>query len=419
MLSSVWNWLTAEQGYTPHGFCLVWDPALVWIHVVSDALIALAYFSIPAVLFIAARRRPDMNPHGVLYLFSAFIIACGVTHLFGIATMWSALYAAEGIGKVITATISVITAILLWPLLPPLLNSPSRAELKKAHSDLEALNENLERMVADRTAALQETSQKLEAALAQAKQSAQERTLFFATMNHELRTPLNAIVGFTDMLETMWDKLPEDRRRDYLSDIRAAGLRLNGLVTEILEIERLKESPRAAKEGVRFSLAEAAGNAVKMLEGPIGASQARITLDIPGDIELSGFPQDFERILTNCLSNSIKYCDRQPEIEVTARITPDNRARIIVADNGIGIPTKSLREIFEPFRRFHEQSHPDIPGTGLGLPLIRELTGQFGGTVSYQSTEGKGTTAIFTFPLCEAREPAPAAGAAVSPALPA
>ena len=104
---------------------------------------------------------------------------------------------------------------------------------------------------------------------------------------------------------------------------------------------------------------------------------------------------------------------------MTARITPDNRARIIVADNGIGIPTKSLREIFEPFRRFHEQSHPDIPGTGLGLPLIRELTGQFGGTVSYQSTEGKGTTAIFTFPLCEAREPAPAAGAAVSPALPA
>lgn len=409
MSFGLWDWLTAEQGYTPHGFCLIWDPSLVWVHVVSDTLIALAYFSIPAALFIAARRRPDFNPSGVLYLFSAFIIACGITHLFGIATMWHAIYGAEGVMKAATAAISLVVAMALWPLLPKLLTIPTHEDLRSAHAKLEDLNQELENKVEERTAELKKTSRQLQQALAEAECAARERTLFFATMNHELRTPLNAIVGFTDMLEVMWQKLPEERRLEYVKDIRASGLRLSTLVSEILEIERLRENPQQLQEGGTFAIADAARSAEMLLKTEIERTGARIEVNIPPHLELAGLRQHFERVITNCLSNAIKYCDTTPEISLTAREMPDRQIRLTIADNGIGMSQENLKNIFQPFRRFHELSHPEVPGTGLGVPLIRALTEQLGGSVSYRSRPGKGTAVILDFPVPAARIPAAAA----------
>ena len=70
--------LFQTDGYTPHGYCLLWDPALIWLHLVSDSAVALAYLAIPAALATVGRRRPDLNPYGVLYWFAAFIILCAL-----------------------------------------------------------------------------------------------------------------------------------------------------------------------------------------------------------------------------------------------------------------------------------------------------------------------------------------------------
>ena len=78
--------------FTPHGYCLLWDPALIWTYLLSDATIAIAYLSIPSALWVIARRRPDLNPHGVLLAFAAFIVMCGLTHVMAIVTMWLPLY---------------------------------------------------------------------------------------------------------------------------------------------------------------------------------------------------------------------------------------------------------------------------------------------------------------------------------------
>lgn len=120
----------------PHGICLLWEPDLIWLHVVSDGIIALAYFSIPLVLAVLASKRPDINFGWALWAFVCFITACGATHVLAIWTIWFPDYAAEGAVKAFTALVSLVTAIGLWPLLPRILALPSSEQLYKANERL-------------------------------------------------------------------------------------------------------------------------------------------------------------------------------------------------------------------------------------------------------------------------------------------
>src|SRR5215472_16886796 len=120
----------------PHGLCLLWRPELIWLHVASDTIIALSYFSIPIVLSVFVSKRPDFGFGWVLWAFAIFITACGSTHVFGIWTLWFPDYAAEGAVKAITALASVATAIGLWPLLPKVLALPSPEQFKVANTAL-------------------------------------------------------------------------------------------------------------------------------------------------------------------------------------------------------------------------------------------------------------------------------------------
>jgi PAS domain S-box-containing protein len=156
---SVWDWLFNPAGLTAHGFCLSWAPGLVALHAASDALIGLAYFSIPLALAWFVRARRDLQYGWIVYLFVAFILACGATHLFSILTLWVPVYGVEGVVKAITAALSIATAVALWPLVPKLLALPSPAQLR-------ALNADLERRVIERTHELQAANARLTTALA-------------------------------------------------------------------------------------------------------------------------------------------------------------------------------------------------------------------------------------------------------------
>ena len=100
--------LLGERGLAPHGFCLLWDPALIWTHVLSDLLIGLAYFSIPVVLAVFLTRRRDVAFGWVVWMFAAFIMACGTTHFLSIWTLWHPDYGVEGLVKAGTAAVSVV-----------------------------------------------------------------------------------------------------------------------------------------------------------------------------------------------------------------------------------------------------------------------------------------------------------------------
>ena len=123
--------------FSPHGICLLWEPELIWLHVASDALIAMAYFSIPIALAIFVSKRRDLKFGWVYWAFGVFILACGFTHVLSIYTLWVPIYGIEGLVKAATAIASVFTAGMLWPLLPELLTIPSPFELRQVRAALE------------------------------------------------------------------------------------------------------------------------------------------------------------------------------------------------------------------------------------------------------------------------------------------
>jgi len=135
------EWLTevfGRSGFLPHGYCFTWSPGVLWSMVGADAVIAASYYSIPLVLVRLARQRSDLQFNWVLWLFSAFIFACGTTHLLAIWVIWQPHYGLEALAKTATAAVSLLTALALWPLLPRLVALPSTAQLRAAVERLEA-----------------------------------------------------------------------------------------------------------------------------------------------------------------------------------------------------------------------------------------------------------------------------------------
>lgn len=117
--------------FMPHGYCYLWNPGLVWLHVISDALIFLAYTSIPITLFYFVRKRRDLPFHWMFVCFGVFIVACGLTHGMEVWNLWHAAYWVAGGVKAVTALASVSTAVLLVQMVPDALTIPSPDELRK------------------------------------------------------------------------------------------------------------------------------------------------------------------------------------------------------------------------------------------------------------------------------------------------
>src|ERR1041384_5900971 len=154
--------LLSADGFMPHGHCYLWRPALIWLHVISDTLVALAYTSIPFTLLYFVRRRRDLPFHWMFLCFGVFIIACGTTHVMEVWTLWTPTYWLAGVVKAITAAASLPTAVLLIKLVPraPALPPPP-PQPARAHHALQRPHEALERRVQERTAELTRKNKEL------------------------------------------------------------------------------------------------------------------------------------------------------------------------------------------------------------------------------------------------------------------
>ncbi len=180
-MSELWTNFFSSGAFIPHGHCYLWKTNLVWLHIISDALIALAYYSIPTTLFYFVSKRQDLPFSWIFILFSTFIIACGTTHIIEIWTLWHPTYWLSGSLKAVTAIISVYTAIELVPLVPQALALPSPAQLEKANQELQIqitqrlgveeqlrkYQNHLEELVALRTSEITKTNEQLQQEIAE------------------------------------------------------------------------------------------------------------------------------------------------------------------------------------------------------------------------------------------------------------
>ena len=146
MMGRIVSWLLDPSGLTPHGFCLLWQPGLIWTFALADLATGTAYFAIPVALAVIIRRRTDLVFRPILWLFIAFILLCGITHWLDVITLWVPAYSLQGAAKVGTAIVSVVTAVVLYRVLPETLARPSLAQYQKVSDDLRQGKDFLDRI---------------------------------------------------------------------------------------------------------------------------------------------------------------------------------------------------------------------------------------------------------------------------------
>ncbi len=146
MTSRIFSWLFSPSGLTPHGFCLLWQPGLIWTDALADFATGAAYLAIPVILAVITRRRKDLVFRPILWLFISFILLCGTTHWLDMLTLWVPIYVVQSAIKAFAAVVSVVTAIALGRVLPEALSRPSLAEFQEVHNNLRQDEDFLDRI---------------------------------------------------------------------------------------------------------------------------------------------------------------------------------------------------------------------------------------------------------------------------------
>ncbi len=220
------------------------------------------------------------------------------------------------------------------------------------------------------------------------------KTDFVSLVSHEFRTPLTVIQGFSEILRD--EEFTPAEVKEYAEDIHGEAIRLNRMINELLDLERM-ESGRMELHREPVDLNSLVRGVVERLTP--GAPQHPIRLQL--DARLPALPGDRDKlvqVLINLLNNAIKYSPHGGVIMITTD-TRDDRAEVTMDDHGMGIPPSALEKIFDRYARIESNAHRYIQGTGLGLPIVRQIVELHGGRVWAESTLGQGSRFQFTLPL--------------------
>ncbi|WHY00429.1 PAS domain-containing hybrid sensor histidine kinase/response regulator [Neobacillus sp. DY30] len=225
------------------------------------------------------------------------------------------------------------------------------------------------------------------------------KSAFLANMSHELRTPLNAILGFSQLLE-LQETLTE-KQRTFVKEILKGGRHLLSLINEVLDLSRI-ESGKLKLSFENIKIASVIDECINLVSP--AADVKGITIMKERNVCENAFvyadQMKLRQILLNLLDNGIKYNRENGEIIISCE-SKDDLLTIHVRDTGIGIPPEAQTEIFEPFYRLE---NPFVEGTGIGLPLVKQLTILMGGRLGVESQPGVGSDFWVSFPMMQKHE---------------
>lgn len=430
--------------FMPHGMCFFWNPAVLWLNVTSDTLIALSYYAIPGLLFYFARKRRDIEFKGIFVAFGIFILACGSTHVLGALTVWQPVYRLDGVVKAVTALASVATTLMLIPLLPALIRLPSPSQLRLINHKLEReievrraaeervrqINDELEHRVALRTAELAQSVEhlqreitrrrELEGELVQAQKMEAVGRLA-GGVAHDFNNLLTVILGYNEMLRDQLQDHPETL--EYALEVRLAGQRASALTNQLLAFSRRQIAvPRL------LDLNQVVEQMEKMLRRMIG-EDIELQIRTPGaPCPVLADPSHLDQVIMNLAVNSRDAMPHGGKLTIeTAHVDlTDDHARqhlttvepgayimLTVADTGIGMDQATRSLIFEPFFTTKGQGK----GTGLGLSIVYGIVKQAGGEIIVQSEPSHGTVFKIYFRMAGEESAGPAARPAPEPQI--
>jgi signal transduction histidine kinase len=257
---------------------------------------------------------------------------------------------------------------------------------------------------------LKKTSSELVAALNVAAEASQAKSAFLASMSHELRTPLNAIIGFSDtMVMEIFGPL-SDRYKSYAGDIRQSGEHLLSLINDVLDLSRLDAGQGELHEEV-FDMGELLDESLRMMVGQAQKAQIALVTDLEAHLRVVADKRRIKQIVINLVSNALKFTAPGGQVRIACRLLPDRGLALAVSDNGIGIAPEDIPKVLERFGQVDSPQQRKHTGTGLGLPLSRQLAQLHGGELTLESAVNVGTTVTVTLP---ASRLAPAAAVAAA-----
>ncbi|MEO6714436.1 MAG: ATP-binding protein, partial [Mycobacteriales bacterium] len=233
---------------------------------------------------------------------------------------------------------------------------------------------------------------------------------FIATVSHELRTPMTPIKGYADLLRRRGEQMTPAKRAECLAVIAERVTHLGRLVEDLLLASRIS-SPLAPRQSVALEAVDLAVLAARAVADLSHAAQS-ISVNVPElPVLIACDPMRTVQVITNLLSNAMKYSAAESAIDVSVTAAEDGSAAVVVRDEGRGIPADQLERIFDKFHRVEDPLLMTTSGTGLGLFIARQLAQAMGGDITVESTLGAGATFTLRLPAA----PEPAAGPDVEP----
>ena len=424
-----------SAGFMPHGHCYLWRPEILALHVGSDLAIGAAYYSIPLALAWFVAKRGDVAFRGVFVMFALFIVACGTNHFLDVWTTWHPSYAVEGLAKAVTASVSVLTALVLWRLMPEALALPSptqlreanaalareNAERRQAQQELRQLNDHLEARIGERTRSLEVANQELLREVEERRRAQEERSLLELQVRsaqkleslgvlaggiaHDFNNLLAGVLGNASFaLERIGS---ESELRAPMRDIELAAQRASELTHQMLVY-----AGRTGGERSSVDVSSLVREMADLLRASLGRHSVRYELrdDLPA---VSGDAAQLRQVVMNLLMNA---ADATPPTSGAIRVAtelvdcdaetfrgatfgeqraPGRYVVVRVEDDGSGMDERTLARIFEPFFSTRAQ------GRGLGLAAVLGIVRSHSGAIRIESRPGAGTSATVYLPASD------------------
>ena len=229
------------------------------------------------------------------------------------------------------------------------------------------------------------------------------KTEFLQRMSHDIRTPINGICGMINVADYYADNM--EKQTECRAKIKEASHLLLELINEVLDMSKL-ESDEVVLEEIPFNLNSIFEEILGVIEHMAAEQNIRIIWEEKEVTHwnLIGSPVHVKRILMNILSNAVKYNKENGYVYISCREIPSKQTAMttlefVCRDTGIGMTEAFQKRIFEPFAQEHAGSRTKFAGTGLGMPITKKLVEKMGGTISFESKEGTGTTFVIRIPF--------------------
>lgn len=279
------------------------------------------------------------------------------------------------------------------------------ARLQAAYEKIQEHQKELEAKVEERTAELQRAKENLEKAYLDLKELDRMKDSFLSSVSHELRTPLTSIRSFSEILLQYEDTDPKTQR-EFIGIINTESERLTRLINDVLDLSRI-EARRMAWHDDLMSVRETVEEVARVHQGLLAENSLTLSLEIAPDLPYVFADKDrIQQVLTNLLGNAIKFSYPGGRIVIRAESFLSKRfgentpwVKICVSDQGMGIDPRDHEFIFDKFSQIAGDTLSDRPkGTGLGLPICREIVSHYGGNIWVESEKGRGANFYFTLP---------------------